>query len=262
MLGVDGKRERLLTCLPSAGLFTPAMLGRHRLKAVHAGLPEAACARQRAPILLIMIDDVGFSARSCSAEPDLRRLIHGSAGQSGWRATRSSTRRRCARPTRAALPHRPQPPHQRDPGVVMELGTGYPGQNRPTPKSSGMLRPKRSGGTATTPAWNGKNEDVPHRQLSQGGALISGRTALGFEQLRRFHRRRPTSGRSAPIEGIKLIGCRTKQGPDPRKARHGRQGDRAHPPAACGWRPHKRGASSTVRADPRMRDDRSKEWVS
>ena len=103
--------------------------------------PKEVTAPKGAPnILLILTDDVGFGASSPFGgpipTPTMERIAN-----AGIRFNRFHTTALCS-PTRAALPHRPQPPQCGATGGIMEIGVGYPGYN--------TLIPHPSAGSATS----------------------------------------------------------------------------------------------------------------
>src|SRR5712692_6473906 len=99
--------------------------------------PKEVQAPKGAPnILLILTDDVGFGASSPFggpiATPTLERLA-----ASGLRYTQFHTIALCS-PTRAAL-ITGRNHHTNATGVIMEMGTGYPGYNSLMSKSCGTV---------------------------------------------------------------------------------------------------------------------------
>ena len=140
--------------------------------------PKEVRAPQGEPnILLIMTDDVGFSAASTFGgaipTPALDRLA-----THGLRFTQFNTCALCS-PTRAAL-LTGRNHHTCATGLVMETGTGYPGYNTLMPKSCGSLgEVLRQNGYNTS--WFGKNHNVPDWQGSQAGPFDLWPTGLGFE---------------------------------------------------------------------------------
>jgi len=140
--------------------------------------PKEVSAPDGAPnILLIMTDDVGFGASSPFGgpidTPTLDRLA-----ANGLRYTQFHTTALCS-PTRAAL-LTGRNHHTNASGVIMEMGTGYPGYNSLMPKSSGTVAEVlRQNGYNTS--WYGKNHNVPDWQTSQAGPFDLWPTGLGFE---------------------------------------------------------------------------------
>jgi arylsulfatase len=116
-------------------------------------------------VLLIMTDDVGFSAPSTFGgvipTPALDRIA-----QQGLRYTRFHTTALCS-PTRAALltGHNH---HSVATGVVVDQATGYPGYNSVIPRDAvGIGEILRQNGYATS--WFGKDHNVPKWEASPAG---------------------------------------------------------------------------------------------
>jgi arylsulfatase A-like enzyme len=128
--------------------------------------PELVTPPKGAPnILLIMTDDVGFSAPSTFGglipTPALDRVA-----KMGLRYTRFHTTALCS-PTRAALltGHNH---HSVGTGVVVDQATGYPGYNSVIPRDAVAIGEiLRLNGYAT--AWFGKDHNVPLWAGSQAG---------------------------------------------------------------------------------------------
>lgn len=164
--------------------------------------PQPVRAPKGAPnILLILTDDVGFSASSTFGgpvpTPTMDRLA-----KAGLRYTQFHTTALCS-PTRAAL-LTGRNHHTNATGVVMELATGYPGYNSLMPKSSGTFAEVlRQSGYNT--AWYGKNHNVPDWQSSQAGPFDLWPTALGFEYFYGFIGADANQWAPALFEGTKPI---------------------------------------------------------
>jgi arylsulfatase len=140
--------------------------------------PKEVEAPEGAPnILLIMTDDVGFGASSTFGgpvpTPTMERLA-----KAGLRYTHFHTTALCS-PTRAAL-LTGRNHHSAATGVVMELGTGYPGYNSLQPKSCGTFAEVLKQNGYNT-AWYGKDHNVPDWHTSQAGPFDLWPTGLGFE---------------------------------------------------------------------------------
>ncbi|MGC2353462.1 MAG: sulfatase-like hydrolase/transferase, partial [Candidatus Udaeobacter sp.] len=131
--------------------------------------PELVTPPKGAPnVLLIMTDDVGFSAPSTFGglipTPALDRVA-----KMGLRYTRFHTTALCS-PTRAALltGHNH---HSVGTGVVVDQATGYPGYNSVIPRDAVAIGEiLRQNGYAT--AWFGKDHNVPLWAGSQAGPFI------------------------------------------------------------------------------------------
>ncbi len=140
--------------------------------------PREISAPEGAPnVLLILTDDVGFGASSAFGGPiptvTLERLA-----KAGLRFNNFHTTALCS-PTRAALLSG-RNHHSASTGVIMELGTGFPGYNSLMPKSCGTFAEvlKQNGWNT---AWYGKNHNVPDWHTSQAGPFDLWPTGLGFE---------------------------------------------------------------------------------
>lgn len=140
--------------------------------------PVPLSAPKGAPnVLLILTDDVGFSASATFGgaipTPAFDRLA-----KTGLRYNAFHTTALCS-PSRAAL-ITGRNHHTCATGVVMEMGTGYPGYNSMMPKSCGTLGEilKQNGYNT---AWFGKNHNVPDWQTSLAGPFDLWPTGLGFE---------------------------------------------------------------------------------
>jgi arylsulfatase len=116
-------------------------------------------------VLLIMTDDVGFSAPSTFGgvipTPTLDRVA-----ASGLRYTRFHTTALCS-PTRAAL-LTGRNHHSVATGVVVDQATGYPGYNSVIPRDAVAIGEiLRQNGYDTS--WYGKDHNVPQWEASQAG---------------------------------------------------------------------------------------------
>jgi arylsulfatase A-like enzyme len=116
-------------------------------------------------VLLIMTDDVGFSAPSTFGgvipTPTLDRVA-----QTGLRYTTFHTTALCS-PTRAAL-LTGRNHHSVATGVVVDQATGYPGYNSVIPRSAVAIGEiLRQNGYDTS--WYGKDHNVPQWEASQAG---------------------------------------------------------------------------------------------
>jgi arylsulfatase A-like enzyme len=164
--------------------------------------PKEVTAPKGAPnILLILTDDVGFGASSTFGgpipTPTMDRLA-----KAGLRYTQFHTTALCS-PTRAAL-LTGRNHHSVATGVIMELGTGFPGYNSLQPKSAGTFAEilKQNGYNT---AWYGKNHNVPDWQTSQAGPFDLWPTGLGFEYFYGFIGGDTSQWAPALFEGTKPI---------------------------------------------------------
>ncbi len=140
--------------------------------------PKDVHAPKGAPnVLLIMTDDVGFGASSTFGGP-IPTVTMDRLANEGLRYTQFHTTALCS-PTRAALLSG-RNHHSAATGVIMELGTGFPGYNSLMPKSAGTFAEilKQNGYNTS---WYGKNHNVPDWQNSQAGPFDLWPTGLGFE---------------------------------------------------------------------------------
>jgi hypothetical protein len=133
-------------------------------------------------VLLILLDDVGYSASSTFggpvATPTLERLA-----QNGLRYTQFHTTSLCS-PTRAAL-ITGRNHHSVHTGVITEMATGYPGYDSLMGKETATVAEvlKQYGWNT---AWFGKNHNVPDWQTSQAGPFGLWPTELGVEHVYGF----------------------------------------------------------------------------
>lgn len=141
--------------------------------------PKEVKAPKDAPnILLIMPDDVGFGAATAFGGPVPTVALDRLANE-GIRLTQFHTTALCS-PTRAALLNG-RNHHSNATGVIMELGTGFPGYNSLMPKENGSIAEVLKQNGYNT-AWYGKNHNVPDWHSSQAGPFDLWPTGLGFEQ--------------------------------------------------------------------------------
>jgi arylsulfatase A-like enzyme len=128
-------------------------------------------------ILLIITDDVGFSAPSTFGgvipTPTLDRVA-----ADGLRYTNFHTTSLCS-PTRAAL-ITGRNHHSEGFGVISEQATGFPGYNSVLPKTTATVgRILLENGYRTS--WFGKDHNTPTYQTSQAGPFDQWPTGMGFE---------------------------------------------------------------------------------
>ncbi|NGZ11343.1 MAG: arylsulfatase [Nitrospira sp. LK70] len=164
--------------------------------------PKPVHAPKDAPnVLLIMTDDVGFGASTTFGgpvpTPTMDRLA-----QAGLRYTQFHTTALCS-PTRAALLSG-RNHHSAATGVVMEIGTGYPGYNSLMPKSTGTFAEVLKQNGYNT-AWYGKNHNVPDWHTSQAGPYDLWPTGLGFEYFYGFIGADSNGWNPPLVEGTKPI---------------------------------------------------------
>jgi arylsulfatase A-like enzyme len=164
--------------------------------------PKEVTAPKGAPnVLLVLIDDAGYGASSTFGGPVPTPALDRVAA-AGLRYTRFHTTALCS-PTRAALLSG-RNHHSAATGVVMELGSGYPGYNSLMPKSAGTFAEVlRQNGYNT--AWYGKNHNVPDWHSSQAGPYDLWPTGLGFEYFYGFIGADTNNWAPALFEGTKPI---------------------------------------------------------
>ena len=140
--------------------------------------PKEVTAPKGAPnILLILTDDVGFGAASTFGGP-IPTATMDRLAKDGLRYNNFHTTALCS-PTRAALLSG-RNHHSAATGVIMELGSGFPGYNSLMPKSAGTFAEiLKQNGYSTS--WYGKNHNVPDWHTSQAGPFDLWPTGLGFE---------------------------------------------------------------------------------
>jgi len=146
---------------PFAGKIGPDLQG------IDAGLSQAGLRSQgRANVLLILTDDTGFGHAAtfggAAATPTLERVA-----ASGLALQPLSIRRRCALLSRAAL-LTGRNHHSVATGVIIEMGTGFPGYTGMVPNATaGLPEVLRLNGYAT--AAIGKWHKHPAIEISPGG---------------------------------------------------------------------------------------------
>lgn len=162
-------------------------------------------------VLLIMTDDVGFGASSPFGGPISTPTLDMLAKR-GLRYTQFHTTALCS-PTRAAL-ITGRNHHSNATGVIMELGTGYPGYNSLMSKANGTIAEVlKQNGYST--AWFGKNHNIPDWQNSQAGPFDLWPTGLGFEYFYGFIGGDADQWSTPIYEGTKPIQAAEQQGKNP-----------------------------------------------
>lgn len=149
-----------------------------------ADFPLPVTAPEGAPnVLIILLDDVGFGQTSTFGgpvqTPTLERLSKG-----GLRYNRFHTTALCS-PTRAAL-LTGRNHHSVGTGVIIEMGTGYPGYTGILPKStSTVAEVLRDNGYATS--MFGKWHNSPEPDMTPAGPFDRWPTGLGFDYFYGFN---------------------------------------------------------------------------
>ena len=140
--------------------------------------PKEVQAPDGAPnVRLILTDDVGFGASSPFGGPIPAPTLDTLAAN-GLRYNTFHTTALCS-PTRAAL-ITGRNHHSTATGIVMEMGTGYPGYNSLMPRSTATVARVLKGNGYST-AWFGKNHNIPDWHTSQAGPFDLWPTGLGFD---------------------------------------------------------------------------------
>jgi arylsulfatase A-like enzyme len=134
-------------------------------------------------VLLILLDDVGFGMASTFGgpvpTPNLDKLA-----SNGISYTRFHTTALCS-PTRAAL-LTGRNHHSVGTGVIIEMGTGYPGYTGIIPKSTALVSETlKDNGYAT--AMFGKWHNTPEPAISPAGPFDRWPTGLGFDYFYGFN---------------------------------------------------------------------------
>jgi arylsulfatase len=134
-------------------------------------------------VLLILLDDVGFGMTSTFGgpvpTPNLDKLA-----SNGLSYTRFHTTALCS-PTRGAL-LTGRNHHSIATGVIIEMGTGYPGYTGIIPKSTALVSETlKDNGYAT--AMFGKWHNTPEPDISPAGPFDRWPTGLGFDYFYGFN---------------------------------------------------------------------------
>jgi len=128
-------------------------------------------------VILVLTDDVGFSAASTFGGPIATPHLDKLAAR-GLKFTNFHTTAICS-PTRAAL-LTGRNHHAVSTGILVELSAGYPGYWTTIPKSAATVgRVLKDAGYST--AFYGKHHNVPMGQMSQAGPFDLWPTGLGFD---------------------------------------------------------------------------------
>ena len=134
-------------------------------------------------VLLILLDDVGFGMAGTFGgpvpTPNMDKLA-----ANGLKYTRFHTTALCS-PTRGAL-LTGRNHHSIATGVIIEMGTGYPGYTGIIPRSCGLVsQTLRDNGYAT--AMFGKWHNTPEPDISPAGPFDRWPTGLGFDYFYGFN---------------------------------------------------------------------------
>lgn len=162
-------------------------------------------------VLLVLTDDVGFGASSAFGGP-IATPVFDKLAANGLRYNNFHTTALCS-PSRAAL-ITGRNHHSTSTGIVMEMGTGYPGYNTLMPKTTATIGRVLQGNGYNT-AWFGKNHNVPDWHSSQAGPFDLWPNALGFEYFYGFLGGDTDQWHSAIFEQTKPIELEEQEGPNP-----------------------------------------------
>lgn len=146
--------------------------------------PQPVKAPKGSPnVLLILLDDVGFGMCSTFGGPVPTPHMDELANQ-GLKYARFHTTALCS-PTRAAL-LTGRNHHSCGTGVIIEMGTGYPGYTGVIPRSTALVSEVLRGhGYAT--AMFGKWHNTPEPDISPAGPFDRWPTGLGFDYFYGFN---------------------------------------------------------------------------
>ncbi|WP_165229979.1 arylsulfatase [Aquisphaera insulae] len=146
--------------------------------------PQPTRAPKGAPnVLVILLDDVGFGMCGTFGGPVPTPHLDGLA-RTGLTYTRFHTTALCS-PTRAAL-LTGRNHHSCGTGVIIEMGTGYPGYTGIIPRSTAVVAETlRGNGYAT--AMFGKAHNTPEPEISPAGPFDRWPTGQGFDYFYGFN---------------------------------------------------------------------------
>ena len=134
-------------------------------------------------VLLVLLDDVGFGMPSTFGGPAPTPHLEGLA-KNGLRYNRFHTTALCS-PTRAAL-LTGRNHHSCGTGVIIEMGTGYPGYTGIIPRKTAVVSETlRDNGYST--AMFGKWHNTPEPEISPAGPFDRWPTGFGFEYFYGFN---------------------------------------------------------------------------
>ncbi|MBX9626181.1 MAG: arylsulfatase, partial [Gemmataceae bacterium] len=145
--------------------------------------PPVKAAKGSPNVLLILLDDVGFGMCSTFGgpvpTPHMQKLA-----DNGLKYNRFHTTALCS-PTRAAL-LTGRNHHSCGTGVIIEMGTGYPGYTGIVPRSTALVsQTLRDNGYAT--GMFGKAHNTPEPDISPAGPFDRWPTGQGFETFYGFN---------------------------------------------------------------------------
>ncbi len=134
-------------------------------------------------VLVILLDDVGFGMCSTFGGPVPTPHLEKLAGN-GLKYTRFHTTALCS-PTRGAL-LAGRNHHSIGTGVIIEMGTGFPGYTGIIPKSTALVSQILSGNGYATSMF-GKWHNTPEPDISPAGPFDRWPTGLGFDYFYGFN---------------------------------------------------------------------------
>lgn len=149
-----------------------------------ANFPEPVRAPKGSPnVLLVLLDDVGFGMTSTLGGPAPTPHLDALA-KNGLLYNRFHTTALCS-PTRAAL-LTGRNHHSCGTGVIIEMGTGFPGYTGIIPRKTALVAETlRDNGYATS--MFGKWHNTPEPEISPAGPFDRWPTGLGFEYFYGFN---------------------------------------------------------------------------
>jgi arylsulfatase A-like enzyme len=160
------------------GTITPTIVG------AKADYPPPVRAPKGAPnVLVILLDDVGFGQTSTFGGP-VPTLTLDRLAKNGLMYNRFFTTALCS-PTRAAL-LTGRNHHSAGTGVIIEMGTGYPGYTGMIPKSTALVSKMLQGNGYAT-ACMGKWHNTPDPDLTPSGPFDRWPTGMGFDYFYGFN---------------------------------------------------------------------------
>ena len=164
----------------------PAFAGTiaNTIEGAKADFPLPLKAPDGAPnVLIILLDDVGFGQASTFGGPVNTPTLEKLA-QNGLKYNRFHTTALCS-PTRAAL-LAGRNHHSVGTGVIIEMGTGYPGYTGIIPKSTALV-PRILQGNGYATAIFGKWHNSPDPDINPAGPFNRWPTGLGFDYFYGFN---------------------------------------------------------------------------
>lgn len=164
----------------------PAFTGKvaEKLEDSKASYPRPVEAPKGSPnVLVILLDDVGFGMCSTFGGPVPTPNMDAMA-RNGLLYNRFHTTALCS-PTRAALLSG-RNHHSVGTGVIIEMGTGFPGYTGIIPRSTAMV-PKILGDNGYATSMFGKWHNTPEPDISPAGPFDRWPTGLGFDYFYGFN---------------------------------------------------------------------------